>query len=98
MSLIKKIVYLIMLLLILEVVKTIFDKVNFTWSFLVSSMLGALQLLLVMAFFFDLLFKKLFRKKWKLVLSFLIVIALCELLFAWLLYHPASIPSFFKKA
>jgi lysophospholipase L1-like esterase len=81
----------------LEVVKTIFDKVNFTWSFLVSSMLGALQLLLVIAFFFDLFFKKLFRKKWKLVLSFFIVIALCELLFAWLLYHPASIPSFFKK-
>jgi hypothetical protein len=98
MSLIKKIVYLIMLLLILQVVKTIFVKVNFTWSFLAASMLGALQLLLVIAFFFDLLFKKLFRKKWKLVLSFFVLITLCELLFAWLLYHPASIPSFFKEA
>lgn len=97
MPVVKKIVYLVILLLVLEVVKTIFDKINFTWSFLVSSILGALQLLMVMYFFYELIFKKIIRRKWVLVLSFFIIIAACESFFAYMLYHPSAIPAFFKE-
>jgi lysophospholipase L1-like esterase len=96
----KKLAWLIVLLLFLEVVKTVLDKMPFESSFFISTIVAVVQVLLIFFFLFYLLWIKIFKKKRMglMVLSFLILLAMLEGLFGWWVYHPSSIPAFMTNA
>lgn len=96
MALVKKLVWFIVLLLFLEVVQRIIEKMNFAGSFFVSTLIGCIELLAIFFFLFYVLFRR--KRMSVIVLSFFLLIALAEGLFAWLIYHPDSIPGFLTKS
>jgi hypothetical protein len=101
LSLVKKLVYLVILLLCLEVVKRVLDKLGFGWSILVTVMLSSIQYLAVLYLLFYIAFARFFKqgkRKWGIIISFLVFISLAEGLFAWLLYHSTAIPPFMAKS
>jgi hypothetical protein len=105
MMMLKKLIYLIVLILFLEVAKTVLDKLNYPWSYLASAILASIQFLFTVAFIFYVfcwwIFPRFFRqgkRNWLFVASFVLVIGICESLFAWWLHHPERMPRFLHEA
>lgn len=103
--LLKKFMYLIILILFLEVAKTVLDKLNYPWSYLASATLAGIQFLAILAYGFYAVCRKAFprffrqrNKYWGFVLAFVVLIGIFESLFAWWLYHPGRAPRFLHNA
>lgn len=103
--LLKKLVYFIIVILTLQVVKVVFNKLNFSYSFFFELIIIALQFLALLGFLFISLFQILLkkfttvRKTWLIAwLLFIAQVVLMEGLCTYWLYHSNQIPGFLKNS
>lgn len=102
--LLKRLVYLIIAILTLQVVKVVFNKLNFSYSYFLELCLYSLQFLTLLAFLFIPLFKALLNRfaqvkrpwliAWLLFIGHMLV---AEGVCTYWLYHPAQIPGFLNN-
>ena len=100
------VLFLVIVLLVLEVIKTIVVKTGATASFFIGYVIGSLQMLTILGFIFvPFLFswcKKRMDHAWKArrlsVLVFILAIGCLEWFCTMLLHNPARLPSFMKDA
>lgn len=98
---VKKITYLVILLLALQVIKAVLVKFDLFQAFFLGILIGAIQFLIVTALLLFVLnrfvLKNFFSGKRLMVLTVVLMIVQLvglELLFGWWLKHPAKIPGF----
>jgi lysophospholipase L1-like esterase len=103
--LLKRLVYLIIAILALQVVKVVFNKLNFSYSYFLELCTYALQSLTLLAFLFIPLFQvllKRFTTVRKIVLIawllFIAQVALLEGLCTYWIYHSDQMPGFLKDS
>lgn len=102
MKWVKGFLYLVVVCLFLEVVKTIITRQQYTSSYFWATIVICLQFLCIISFFIFLLFSTIFsrfkdKKKWMVPLVATIsILVFMELSAAYLLQNPRYIPSFLK--
>jgi lysophospholipase L1-like esterase len=102
--LLKRLVYLIIVILALQVVKAVFNKLDFSYSYFLGLILYTSQFLTVLGFLFIPLFKALLKRftqarrtlliAWLLFIGFVV---LAEGLCTYWLYYPAHMPGFLNN-
>lgn len=103
--LLKRLVYLIIVILTLQVLRVIFNKINFSYSYYCEIIVIALQFLTLLGFLFIPMFKALLKRftqvkrTWLIAcLLFVAQVALLEGLCTYWLYHSDQIPGFLKDS
>ena len=90
-------IYSIVMLLFLEVIKTIIGRITFPQSYFFSLVISCIQVLILLgALLIPLIYRLVSKRRRPLlwaVLLFLSIIALLEGVANWMLYHPGKIPS-----
>lgn len=102
--LLKRLVYLIIVILALQVVKAVFNKLSFSYSYFFQLCLYALQFLTLLGFLFIPLFKALLKRFTQVKRTWLFAwilfighVVLMEGLCTYWLYHPAQMPGFLNN-
>jgi len=104
-SLLKGLVYYIMVVLVLQVGKAILSKSSVPYSYFIGTILLAVQILVTLGFllipFFVFVVKKRAPGKKAMLFScllFALLMAMLEILFTYWLYHPVEIPRFLRAS